>query len=88
MVRISEHARNSLRALARQEGQSMQAVLDRAIESYRRQTMLEGLNAAYARLSDRDRTEVEEERQLWDATLGDGLDVEERWDGHRRSGRP
>lgn len=64
----------------------MQAVLDRAIETYRRQAMLEGLNASYARLSDQDRAEVEEERQLWDATLEDGLDLQERWDGQGRSG--
>lgn len=64
----------------------MQAVLDRAIETYRRQTMLEGLNAAYARLSDQDRAEVEEERRLWDATSWDGLDSQERWNLDDRSG--
>lgn len=86
MVRISEQARNSLRALAEQDGQSMQAVLDRAIESYRRQRMLESVNAAYASLSGQEWAEVGEERRLWDGTLGDGLDTQDRSDADARSG--
>lgn len=45
-VRISEDSRNTLRELATQEGASMQSVIERAIEQYRRQRFLEKANDA------------------------------------------
>ena len=54
----------------------MQAVVEEAIELYRRQLFLEEVNAAYESLR-RDPaawSEVAEERLEWDATLADGLD--------------
>jgi len=50
-------------------------VLSEAVEAYRRQTFLEGLNADFAGLRSDPRAWNEElaERQAWDTTLRDGL---------------
>jgi hypothetical protein len=80
-VRISEKARKTLRDLAAESGESMQAVLDRAVEEYRRQRFFDELNAGYEALR-RDPeawAEYQKELALWDATLMDGLDSNERW---------
>ncbi|HLJ55039.1 MAG TPA: hypothetical protein VKT77_08350, partial [Chthonomonadaceae bacterium] len=50
VLRISETAHRSLREIARMERRPMQAVLDTAIEAYRRQAFLKGLNADFAAL--------------------------------------
>jgi hypothetical protein len=75
MVRISDTSRNILRELADREKASMQAILDKAIEAYRRQFFLTEINEAYATLrQDPDVwSQVEKERAEWDATLEDGL---------------
>ncbi|MEW5987984.1 MAG: toxin-antitoxin system protein [Chloroflexota bacterium] len=80
-VKISETGRERLRELAVSEGASMQAILERAIEYYRRRRFLEGVNAAYAGLQqDSEATAtLNEERALWDATLMDGLSPDEEW---------
>lgn len=80
MVRISEQAHQALREIARAEDSSMQSVLDKAVEEYRRRRFLEEVNAAYAALREDPEAwkEVEEERSAWDATLGDGL-PDENW---------
>lgn len=80
MVRISEQTHQTLRDMARAEHDSMQSVLDKAVEEYRRRRFLEDVNAAYAALREDPEAwkEVEEERSAWDATLGDGL-PEENW---------
>ena len=74
-VRISLAAHKKLRSLADQTGESMQTVLDRALETYRRQQFLEQANIAFAALRENS-TEwkaEQEERLLWETTLGDGL---------------
>lgn len=73
-IRISESTRKILGELAQQEGESLQAVIDRAIENYRRQRFLEGLHNDFAALrNDAEGWKVEEEeRAAWDATLADG----------------
>jgi hypothetical protein len=80
-VRISEQSRKLLGELATQEGMSMQAILEKALEMYRRHRFLEATNAAYAALrQDHDAWEaVQQERAMWDTTLEDGLEVSERW---------
>jgi hypothetical protein len=80
-VRISEKSRNTLRELAANSGDSMQAVLDRAIEEYRRRLFMEAANADYAALRQDPEAwaEVLKERAEWDATLMDGLDPNEQW---------
>jgi hypothetical protein len=80
-VRISEKSRETLRALAAKTGESMQAVLDRAVEEYRRERLMEEVNAAYAALRADPEAWAEWQKELaaWDATLMDGLDPNERW---------
>lgn len=74
--RVSERSRATLRALAERSGRSMQAVLDEAIEAYRRRRFLEGLNADFAALRGDKKKWKEElvERRAWDRTLADGLE--------------
>ena len=73
-IRISESSRKMLRELAREEGKSLQYVVDQAIENYRRRRFLEGLYNDFAAL--RNNVEgwkgEEEERTAWDVTLADG----------------
>lgn len=80
-VRISAASHQVLRELAEQTGQSMTEVLDKALDAYRRKVFFEQLNAGYAALrADPEAwAELEAERKLWDATLMDGLDPDERW---------
>ena len=77
-IRISPHSKAVLRALAKQEGKPMQAVLDQAIEHYRREKFLDEVNAAYDNLRSHPKAWKEEraERALWDKTLTDGLEKE------------
>jgi predicted transcriptional regulator len=80
-VRISEASHQILRELAEQTGQTMTDVLDKALDAYRRKVFFEQLNAGYAELRADPEAWAEHlaERQLWDATLMDGLDPDERW---------
>ncbi len=75
-VRISSLARDDLRDLATRTGKPMQAVVEAAIELYRRQLFLSEVNAGYASLRQDPQawSEIAEERSEWDATLADGLD--------------
>lgn len=78
-VRISSETAKVLREIARETGEPMQKVLDRAIEEHRRNLLLKEANLAYAALKkDPKRWKDElEEREVWDATLQDGLGDEE-----------
>jgi hypothetical protein len=78
---ISEGARKLLEELARQTGQSVQAILAQALEDYRRKVFFQGLAADYAALKADPQAWEEElaERKLWETTLPDGLDPSERW---------
>jgi hypothetical protein len=80
-VRISEKSRQTLRELAAKTGDSMQAILDRAVEEYRRERLMDEVNAAYAALRADPEAWADWQRELavWDATLMDGLDPNERW---------
>lgn len=68
------HTRDLLQELAHQSGVSMQAVLEAALEQYRRQQILEATNAAYAALRDDAAAWADRERMAWDHTLADGLE--------------
>ncbi|MEW5954117.1 MAG: toxin-antitoxin system protein [Bacillota bacterium] len=74
-VRISQASWQALRQIAAQAGEPMQAVLDKAIEAYRRQCFLQKANEAYAALRENTAAWQEEiaEREAWDITLEDGL---------------
>lgn len=77
-VRVSERTRKLLRELAAATGESMQAILERAIEDYSRRRFLEEANASYAALRNNAQAWQEEldERALWDNALMDGLEDE------------
>lgn len=74
-VRLSEETRVILRELSRQSGASMGLVIERAVECYRRQQLLEAANAGFAALrADPEAWAAEEaERRAWDATVSDDL---------------
>lgn len=80
-VRIRASALESLRQLSAEMAEPMSAVLEKAIEAYRRQRFFDQLNAEYAALrADPEAWREElEERRLWEATLMDGLEPEEDW---------
>jgi len=73
-IRISEVSRRILREISRRDKKPMQAVLEQAIEAYRRQTFLVGLSADFAALSENEPEWQAEkaERTAWDITLADG----------------
>lgn len=83
-VRISGSTHTLLKQLAEAEGTSLQGLLGRALEAYRRQRFLERVNDAYAALradSDASAAHAAESAE-WEATLADGLPAEPRAAGH------
>jgi hypothetical protein len=79
-----------LKELAGATGQAMTDVLDKALDVYRRKLFFERLNAGYADLRADSVAWAEPlaERKLWDATLMDGLDPDERWTNGGRGRSP
>lgn len=77
-VRVSEGTHQLLRSLAEQAGESMQEVVDKAVEHYRRKTFLEGLNNDFRDLREDTAAWEDEkkERTLWDNSIQDGLEKE------------
>ena len=73
-IRISKTTHELLHTLASQDNTSMQAIVEQAIEHYRRQRFLEGLSADFTNLRENNESWHDElqERQQWDITLGDG----------------
>lgn len=80
-IRISDNSRNILKELATQDGLSMQTVLEKAIEAYRRKLFLEEINKAYEAIrQDQDAWgQLTEDQEDLDSTLGDGLQADEDW---------
>jgi hypothetical protein len=74
-VRISPHSHELLRHLAEEEQDSMQSVLDKAIERYRRERFLRAANADFAALKSNAKRWKRElrEKELWEHTAADGL---------------
>jgi hypothetical protein len=79
-VPISESSHDLLNELAKQTGQTVTQVLDKALEAYRRKVFLDAVNTGNAEMRADPEAWAEHlaERQLWDATLMDGLDPDER----------
>jgi hypothetical protein len=75
-VRISPHSHELLRRLAEEEAESMQAVLDKAIERYRRERFLRAANSEYEALRRDPKAWKQElqERAIWEQATADGLD--------------
>jgi hypothetical protein len=67
-----------LKRLATKEKTSMNAVIERALEIYRRKNFLEETNKAFAALKSNKEAWAEEleERELWESTIGDALEEE------------
>jgi hypothetical protein len=78
-TRISEEAREILRKLSDEENCTMQKIIEKALEEYRRKQFLEKSNRAYARLRQNQQEWQEEkrEREAWNNTQSDGLDEDE-----------
>jgi len=73
-VRVSESVHSTIRGIAIETGESMQSVVERAIERYKRELFLENLNRDFETLRNNssDWNAEVEERELWDATSNDG----------------
>lgn len=80
-VPLSETSQRILQELAGQTGQTTTEILDKALDVYRRKVFFEQLNADCAALRADPEAWAEEleERKLWESTLMDGLDPDERW---------
>ncbi len=72
-VRIDPKAHIILRRIAEQSKESMQSILTKAIELYRRQTFLKKANLAFAAMRKDSKAWQEElrEREEWDLALLD-----------------
>lgn len=79
-VRIDPEIHRLLKDSARKEGVSMQEILRKALEAYRRRLVLKETNAAYAvlRADPKARSAWKGEQEELEGTLGDGLDGEDR----------
>src|SRR5579864_4260942 len=86
VVRISKESWRSLKSLAKGKHQTMQAVLEEALETYRRQRFFEALDMSVNRLKGDPKAWKAEmyERKAWEATVADGLEPEEDWSGKKR----
>ena len=75
-VAIGSTSYKTLQEMAARSGESIQEILDKAIEQYRRQKFLEEANNAYAALRNNSEAWADEieEREAWDVTLTDGLE--------------
>jgi predicted transcriptional regulator len=78
-VRISATAHEILKEESRATGRSMQAVLEDAIEHFRRRRFIADVNAAYSRVREDEQAwrEVLNEREAWESTIDDGLNDDE-----------
>ena len=77
-IRINTSSHEILKAESVASGRSMQAVLEEAIEHYRRQRFVDEVNTAYARVREDEVAwgEITQEREAWEGTVSDGLDNE------------
>jgi hypothetical protein len=77
-VPINEASYQLLKELSEQTGQPIAEVLHKALDAYRRKLFFDQMNAGYAELRADPEAWAEHlaERELWDATLMDGLGPE------------
>jgi hypothetical protein len=80
-IDVTDSTRDLLHAISQQTGKTIPEILDKAVEEYRRKIFFEGLDQDYAALkADPEAWAQElEERKLFENTLMDGLDPDERW---------
>ncbi len=79
-IRVTDETHEALRKLAQEMDESLEEVLTKAVEAYRRARVLELTNQAYAALRNDPQAwqEVVDERTAWDVTLSDSLE-EDDW---------
>lgn len=77
-VRVTESTRTVLRDLSDQTGDTIQELVAKAVEAYRRERILKLTNDAYAGLRSDPTAWQEEldEREQWDRTLSDIIEDE------------
>ena len=75
-VGISENAHKTLLQLAENSGDTIQSILDLAVENYRKYIFLMQANEAFTALRNNEVLWQEElaERQLWAETIADGIE--------------
>lgn len=75
-TRIHESDHRLLLGLAEKTGKQHQEIIHEALDTYRRQQLLDEINAAYSRLksSPGEWQEELEERRAWDNALVDGME--------------
>jgi hypothetical protein len=74
-VSVSENTHKTLVSIVESSGETMQSVMEQAIESYRRSIFLTHANAAFLALRQNETLWQDElaERGLWDQTIADGV---------------
>lgn len=77
LVRIPGETYSTLKKLSKETARPMSEVVAEAVERYRRERFLAEANAAYDALSPSAKRKYREESAAWDATLLDGLSVDE-----------
>jgi hypothetical protein len=77
-VRVSERTHKYLHEVSELTGKPMTAVLDHAVERYRREQILKEANRAWAAMMEDPgtRAEIEAEHKILEGTLLDGLEDE------------
>ena len=75
-INMSETTHHILLQLANSSGNTIQEILDKAIENYRRQLFLTQANESFLTLRNNETLWQEEiaEREVWDQALADGID--------------
>lgn len=76
MIRVSVETHAALRELSRDVGVPMADIVAEAIVIYRRERLIDAINAGYAALRRDPAASAEEqtEREAWDTTLADRLE--------------
>lgn len=80
VVRVTERTHRALRELSQQTGASTPAIIERAVDRYQREQLVELANAQWAALlaDPETRAELEAEDRIWDHLAGDGV-PDEAW---------
>jgi hypothetical protein len=75
-VSINESTHHNLVKLAEASGETIQVILEKAVDNYYRHTFLTKANQGFAALKANKSLWEEEiaERQAWDVTIADGVD--------------
>ena len=78
-IRVSQETHEALRQLAAATGEPMARLIERVVEHLRAEKFFAELDHAYDRLHADASALAEEaaERKQWDATLADGLEVDD-----------